>query len=560
MVEPATIHPEDGHEAACEKSPAASALVSGLLFRPRYTFTQGQPLDPGIIKPQRTAEEVRTMLGAHREVELTITGHLRGVDGAGSSLDLPEFQKALTRPGAKKLSDLPSTPTIASEFTTTIRFELGSDPEVIEYVAPDYGITAQKPHRIRGKVSLDRYGKTSQLNGPAFVFRNIFGLSGIRITCEAISPMALAGGMESSNVFNVALLAAASMLSGAGLSLADIFSLAVKLENDEFGGLTGGQGHLCCMVGCAYRHVWLSGLKDAAGRMGNPYSAFSIKLFSDSALDSLADHLALVQAGKSYEDGRPLIFRRASFINAMWTDLLRDRDRIGLPLLYEKLELAERFARALQKGDFETTVAAINRYVEIRDALCRRWINLALDAREGRTDSDDGSELPPYAAEYALVFDESNTRYNDSGTIRDFYRRDKDRLRKTSFYTLSPIAELVGKAKDAGIAVMPLGAGGPGANLIAISSEGRKHLEGFLESQDLHRLTEDKARAIIRGTGTLKGYIPFHAGKEPLTINGFGQLGLKLPEAPENCLYNQETGQFERPGAGVIIGKPAPPP
>jgi len=32
-----------------------------------------------------------------------------------------------------------------------------------------------------------------------------------------------------------------------------------KVENDELGGLTGGQGHLCFMLGGSYRHSWLSG-------------------------------------------------------------------------------------------------------------------------------------------------------------------------------------------------------------------------------------------------------------------------------------------------------------
>ena len=108
-----------------------------------------------------------------------------------------------------------------------------------------------------------------QKDAPAYIFQNIFGLNGIKITCESISPMALAGGMESSNAFNVALIAAASMLSGADLNLAEVFNLAVKLENDELNGLTGGQGHLSSMLGGAYQHMWLSGLRPSLDTRAN---------------------------------------------------------------------------------------------------------------------------------------------------------------------------------------------------------------------------------------------------------------------------------------------------
>ncbi len=544
MMKPEAAHGADNHKSARGKT-SVPVTVSGLLFWPEHKFIQGKPLEAGVLKTKRSAAEVRTLLAAHREVELSISGHLRGVDGAGSSLDLPEFQRALTQPGARRLADLPSTPTIASAFRTTIRFALNPDPEVIAYIAPDYGITADKPHRIRGNVHLDDQGKTSQTNAPAFVFNNIFGLAGISITCEEISPLALAGGMESSNVFNVALLAAASMLSGADLSLADIFSLAVKLENDEFNGSTGGQGHLCCLLGGAYRHIWLSGLKDSAGRMDNPYGAFSIKLLRDNELQVLEEHLALVQAGKTYQDGKPQVGRTASLINGMWLDLLRDRDPLGLSWHREKLGLTERFTRALPERDFKKAVGTLNRYVEIRDALCLRWLNLALDAHAGKTKAYDGGDLPAYAARYAQsVFEDSNPRYHDCEAIRDCYRRDGEALRKISFYTLSPISELVKEAKEAGIAIMPLGAGGPGANLIALSDRGRDHLVTFFKTKSIPLLTEEQARFVIRGTGALKGFMPFQAGKEPLSIKGFPLLGLRLPQGPAPYLYNQETGEF----------------
>jgi phosphoglucomutase len=517
--------------------------VKGNLFWPERDFVHGKPLDPDLIKPTRRAEEARELLRKAKEegIELSITGHLRGVGGPGSSLDLPEFQKLLTRPGVTRLEDLPSTPTIASEFKVKIRFELADDPDVIEYIAPDYGITEDNPYQIKGEISLTPEGRTPHLqkDAPAFIFRNIFGLRGVRIICEEISPMALAGGMESSNVFNVALIAAASMLSGANLSYAEIFSLAVKLENDEFGGFTGGQGHLSCMSGGAWRHLWLSGIVREGRRY--PYGAFSIPLLSPDQLSLVEKKMMLVQAGKEYKNGKPVEERTTVRSNKMWADLLRDKDEVGFSLHQEKLGLTAQYTQALKEGNFEKAVAAINRYVDIRDQLCLRWINLMLDAHQGK-------DVPDYAQGYARkVFDEAHPEYKDYKLVREMYAKHGEALREISLYTLDPIARVVRAARKEGIAIMPLGAGGPGANLIAVSSKGQKHLRRFFESQGLSELTEEAARKIIQGTGVLKGYMPFRAGDEPLQLKGFKELGLDEPQKASAVIYNQEDGSFTKP-------------
>ncbi|MDD5136693.1 MAG: hypothetical protein PHN63_05040, partial [Candidatus Omnitrophica bacterium] len=516
-----------------EKSyPAGAEKAEGLFFLPKYDFKQGSPLNNSLIKTKRGAEEVRKLLLAARDekIELSISGHLRGVDGAGSSLDLPEFQKRLTEAGVTSPDALPSTPTIASAFSVKIRFEAADDPDVIEYIAPDYGITAQNPYRVYGPIMLNKDSKTpnGQKDAPAFIFRNIFNLKGIRIICEEAPPMALAGGMESSNMFNVALVSAASMLSGAGLSLADIFSLAVKIENDEFNGLTGGQGHLSSMLGGAYRNVWLSGVKDAAGKLTYPYAAFSVPLLKGDDLAAIEEHMALVQAGKEYKDGRALVGRTATLINWMWTDLLRDEDAIGAPLHRGKLALTAKYAQALKAKDFKTAVEMINQYVDTRDKLCLRWMNLMLDAHEGK------KEVPEYAKRYESdVFDEKSPRYKDYDVIRRMLAdKGGEFLRSTSLYTLDPIASLVKKARKHGITIMPLGAGGPGANLIAISSVGSKHLRDFLKHEGVAELNDAAARAVVHGDGLLRGYIPFKVGKDPIKFNGFKDLGLSEPERP----------------------------
>ncbi|HPM42441.1 MAG TPA: hypothetical protein PLV52_01250, partial [Candidatus Omnitrophota bacterium] len=473
------------------------------LFWPDLNFVQGKPIDVSLIQDRVASGAAAKALALLQQAkddgrELSIEGHLRGVDGPGSSLDLPEFQVALTPQGVGDLADIVSTPTIASEFKVKIRFEKAGDENVIEYVAPDYGITEANPYKVTGPITLDARGRTpkGQKDAPAFIFTNLFGLRGIKITCEGIDAMALAGGMESSNVFNVALISAASMLSGANLSQADIFNLAVKLENDEFGGLTGGQGHLCTMVGSAYRHVWLSGIKDAQGNLINPYSALSIPLLKDNQLDSIEKHFMLVQAGKDYEDGKAAIDRTAAFINWMWTDLLRDRDSFGVEQHSKKLALAAAYTKALQEGRFDIAMQAINDYVDIRDSLCRRWADLMLKAHAGGTVANGAFANEAEEAlgkKYeAKVFNPSNPLYEDYKVARDAFNKYGEDLRNISLYSLEPIAGLIAAGRKPGvdIAFMPLGAGGPGANLIAVSPHGADHIRNFLESQGMSQLTQ----------------------------------------------------------------------
>ncbi|MDP3790372.1 MAG: hypothetical protein Q8R48_08250, partial [Candidatus Omnitrophota bacterium] len=401
------------------------------------------------------------------------------------------------------------------------------NPDAIEYVAPDYGINADAPDVVVGGVTLVD-GKTprKQLDGPAYIFTNIFGLKGIRIELEGISPMALAGGMESSNAFNIALFAAASMLSGANLSWADIFAEAVRFENNIFGGLTGGQGHLSSILGGAYRNVWLSGVKDDTGELVNPYAAYSIPFIEPDDFPFLESHMMLVQAGKEYLNGKAVVARTAAMVNNMWTDLIRD-DTVGFELHSRKLALADKYIKALMAKDMATVVDVINEYVDIRDELQRRWFTLAL--------MPDG-ERPSYADKYKVALETDEV-------LMAYYAEYGYGVRNISPYSDSA-KDLIQAARAEGIAIMPLGAGGPGANMIAISSE-PDVLRNFLEIQDLSELNEPDAQAIIHGTGTLKGYMPFKIGREPVQITGFGDLGIASPSKPIPHIYNEISGEFD---------------
>lgn len=544
---------------------SSAGTYSGVLFDTGNAISSREGVEfTAVDKARRTAQQVIELIRGAK-TPLTITAHLRGMDLAGSSLDLPEFQYSLTDQGVTKIEDIPSTPTLASEFIVTIRFEAADNPNVIEYIAPDYNIN--EPYVVTGEVVLED-GKVpdGQKGAPAYIFRNKFGLRGIRIICESISPMAQAGGMESSNAFNVALYAAASMLSGENWSLADIFADAVKIENEELAGLTGGQGHLSSILGGAYHHIWQSGIRGADGNRINPYSAFSTSFIDPEDFSDIEEYMVLAQAGVEYEKGKPSVGRAASFTNNMWTDLLREKDAKGTALHREKLGLTVRYIQAIRDKDMETAVEVINRYVDIRDELCVRWMECVL--KEGkvawlnRLEAGDREVAATYGfdkLEKAAILPQIRTgkTYHDE-RLNELALENLQVLYdgKISIYSDSA-KDFTAAARKAGIAVMALGAGGPGAIYGVVSPKGQAHLKEFFASQDMPLLTDEGVREVVHGTGTLKGYIPFKIGREPIQFRGFKELGLQEPALPTPATYTEATAKFTTPdkasSAGVAL-------
>ena len=169
------------------------------------------------------------------------------------------------------------------------------------------------------------------------------------------------------------------MLSEENLSWADLFEAAFRLDNGILvTGPNGGQGSLASILGGCYRHTWLAGVRNDKGEFVNPLSAFSMPLVKKEDVSFLEERMMLVQAGKEYINGKPVISRTASLINEMWSSLLRDGDPVGVKLHSRKLALAARYTEALANKDMASAVEAVNEYVDIRDKLCKRWISLAV--------------------------------------------------------------------------------------------------------------------------------------------------------------------------------------
>lgn len=524
-------------------------VIRGKLYWPVLPIEQGKPTDPEIIrtKVKRSLSEMHEIL--KKVGRIGVRGHYRGVDGGGSSLDLPLFQEKLTYRDST-MENMPSTVTIASELSGTIWIEKADRDDIIEYIAPDYGLPEGK-HDIIYKdkgIEFDSLGrlKRGQRDGAAYIF-SLFGIWGVRIYFDKVHPLALAGGMESSNVANTAFLALAVALSGADISQADIFSLAVKLENFEFLGNTGGQGQLCCLNGGVYQNIWLSGVIDDSNNRPNPYAAFTVPLLTEDRYKEIEDHLMLVQAGIEYKDGKKVINRTAALNNFMWTDLLLSKDEVGYPLHQEKLELTNRYSKGISDGNYKEVVEVLNRYVDIRDNLCTRWCSLVLDAKEGK-------KVPEYANDFAAkVFDEKNADYKLYSVVREMIDQGVD-LRKVSLYDYGLLIDLINNGRKNKIAIFPAGAGGPGAIAFAVSEEGVQSMKKFFEANGYNKVDEVEANKIINGSGILKGYMEFKVGRDPLTFitkdnkkltkSELENMGLKYPEPALNGYIDENSGIF----------------
>jgi guanylate kinase len=435
-------------------------------------------------------------------------------------------------------------------------FAPAEDVLSIEYVSPSHGYTEKSPYRLSGPVTLTTSGRAPHgpIDAPAYVFRNIFGLTGLRILLDPLPAIALAGGMESSNFLYAGCVMGASMLCGADLSQADIFALATKLENDEFGAYTGGQGTLNAFLGGAYRHIWLGQTRDADGRPRHQMEALSVPLATGRRLLDLEAKMMFVQPGRRYESGRAVEDRLARILDHVWSSLLADRDNQAVALLQDNLELMTMFARCMGHGDVDGLVKIINRYVDIRDALTRRWVDLMLDAHTGRP-------VLPYAQSYARhVFDPADTLYSHYKPVLDLYQNAGEQaLREASIYLPAQTAQLIQAARAEGMSLVPLASGGPGGTLMAISPRGTASLRSFLQSQGLSEIPEAAAASVVSGTGDLKGFVPFHFGRDPLVIEGFRRMGMNLPEGPRPVSFDETIGQWAlhpRAGRGARARRP----
>lgn len=537
-----------------------SRFVPGLYWEPSLKIDEREFNHADVVRqlaaPERIVERKsqsatdfsKSLLKKAEEMKviLQLIEPLRGFDGPGSALDLRDYGRL--KPKTKRLADVPSTITMATNNLCQIRIERIPEEErhvqdddrlvQVEYVSTkrngrhkvffDDGVevvTKENRELNSGK----KIGMT--VNGyedmVGYIFINLFGLGGgIRIIDETDVP----GGMESSSITVKALVEAAALLSGTKLSKADIWWLTTCLENGVFGGVTGGQGPISADLGGIYQNFWFT---------NGDRTVFSTELIPQAEWEAIEEHMMLAQAGVEERRDLPKIKRPGALINKMWLALLKNRDPKALPLFDEMIPLASKYAHALKKKDFETVIGTVNRLVEIRDALLRRWMSLMLDARARKTWQSDSlwwRRVPTYAQDFAKnAMHLENTDYVPIHQLLAFGLSRKELL-ETSLYTLFPIRDFLTEAYKWGLGAMPAGAGGLGSMIGVFSKEGRDNLESFAHFADLpHVNNVEDMRERHHLTVKIFG---------PMQIRGFDKIGVTLPEGPKKRFYDQEKGDI----------------
>ncbi len=318
----------------------------------------------------RTGGEVRDLLSAGAAPP-TVELYPRS-DGPGSSQDLLQFAAMASRvwEGTADLHD-PAwswskgalrTPgaCIGSE---PIRFRAvpATDEREAQYYAPDFH---DAPIVARDVVPGD----------PRQFVNNIlveFGLHGVRIEADPMPAVYRGTGLGGSNLAHGAALILASALSGADISLAQVYVWGTILENNfgvrlgnggdiSFGvSMTGGQELLTALQGGFYDNVHIPLVYGA-------HSVVSREIVAPKEYQRLESHLVLVNLGRRRNRAET-----SSEVNTQWMKAWSTRDTAARHL--EKIELAYRGVEMLRSLDFAGYAQVIREYRRIRVDLCNRY-------------------------------------------------------------------------------------------------------------------------------------------------------------------------------------------
>lgn len=513
-----------------------------------------------------TVEQRRdNLLEANKEgILLGVRGSLRLIDGAnGTSHDLPEGQDQYVDGMVERLGrsiasfhELPATSYLSSAIKAVFRVKASDDPNAVEYYSPSKmrNILTLKegdiPH-FRHTNDQRFFGKGGQkyANAVFHVLHDIFGVTGVRVDMDAISAIAELGGMESSNAFMTAIVALGSILSGADLNLAEIYGLAVKLENYELGGLTGGQGNLAFITGGSSTITWTSGIKGVDGNFVNPYSAVVTKFLQGDRLEKFKQQAVLLQPGITYEDGEKIIPRTAGEINRLWMMLAELKHPEGMVWHLRTIDYKNMSEQSLRKGDYETAAYAHLLYVYARNMYVRITLEAALRGRDAinTNQAEQANSLDIEIANRLFFNDDAADQFEVIHQfLSDRVEVDGQRMdgldylarQETVLYLDDNVYPMWQEAAEAGIQILGLGAGGPGANFVAITDHerGKDYIKKwFRDNYDIGELDLERAGRIVIGEedGRIAGIMDIETDDKPVEFFGFTMAGFNVPTMPE---------------------------
>lgn len=303
------------------------------------------------------------------------------IDGPGSSLDLREFQQALWH-----LPQIPKDICVDSAMEWTrklprtigITIDIGTkiearpfDPDLIGVRSVEYGIeTVARP----GEVTLTKENWLLKI-------LDIFGLSGVIFILQNLRAGIQSAGLGGSATATTGVCILANELAGRPFSQTQLISMASRMEQDLGVSITGTQEQSNVIFGGVIDYIWfpwgIPGLPET-----NYGESLRSELIPPEDYEELEQRMAIFHSGHT---------RPSTDVNSVWRKALSTPE--GYRLHAKKPEIAYQFREGLRLHKWDQVLESIQRYREIRTALCPDYMN---GAREilGRAEAKGYTSFP----------------------------------------------------------------------------------------------------------------------------------------------------------------------
>lgn len=292
----------------------------------------------------------------------SVTGYHR-IDGPGSSLSLPDFQRTFwtLAPIPANLTEDPSWGW-SQGLPRTIGWTINTGTKVTAYpfTAGRLAIESQDYQQyshIEAKVGEIPLLKRNWL----LKIMETFGLSGVLFRFENIDKRTRSGGLGGSATVSTTSAILANYLTGCPMSSQQVVAIASTWENDLGVSLTGTQEQWNVIWGGVADYVWFP-WGHMKGGMGFGDSLVR-NLLSKELYGELESRSLLVFSGHE---------RASKNVNRVWLSRLKTKS--GYRLHKKKLDLAYTYAEAIRLQDWELVSYTIKAYCDIRTQLCPEYL------------------------------------------------------------------------------------------------------------------------------------------------------------------------------------------
>ena len=303
------------------------------------------------------------------------------IDGPGSSLDLREFQQALWRlprmpediqadPAMGWTRTLPRTVGITIDTGTRIEAR-PFDPELIAVRSLEYATEAVgRPGQV-----------TPTKDNWLLKILDAFGLAGVMFFLQNLRAGTQSAGLGGSATAMTGVCILANELAGQPFSKSQLISLASRMEQDLGVSITGTQEQSNVVFGGVADYVWFPW--GIPGRSETGYGeSLRLELIPPGDYRELEQRMAIFHSGRT---------RASADVNSAWRSALWTPE--GYELHMRKPMIAYQFREGLRLRKWSQVLESIQRYREVRTALCADYMEGASEIL-GRAEAKAGTAFP----------------------------------------------------------------------------------------------------------------------------------------------------------------------